>query len=350
MKTVFRVFLAGMFLVIWGGLSLVSATELSTFDINFQVQLRTNVSVQMGATVAVNPRNPSSGLQVLFLNGTGQTANTFKPLTQAIFSDNFGFVVSKAILLNYPGHGNSGFPTGIQFGSLSINDYVTSLLASLDKLPQQGLRPNVLLGHSLGAEIIMLAQQRLINQGVTLRSKYGVFGAVFLVPDIPAPLPWAFVDSGAAGPLVAQFVRQDPVLGSVLDIPAPVWVSLFYSDRAGQIIPNATTPEEAVAKGFISLDSATLGAELIGATGSRPLISQGIFSLNRGTVTSVIAFEQDGLYVFPDEHRGVYSFITQDQSGRLFFTVNGADTVHNLHVVNPKAILSAVKAGILACL
>ena len=112
MKTVFRVFLAGMFLVIGGGLSLVSATELSTFDINFQVQLRTNVSVQMGATVAVNQRNPSSGLQVLFLNGTGQTANTFKPLTQAIFSDNFGFVVSKAILLNYPGHGNSGFPAG----------------------------------------------------------------------------------------------------------------------------------------------------------------------------------------------------------------------------------------------
>jgi hypothetical protein len=183
-----------------------------------------------------------------------------------------------------------------------------------------------------------------------LRSKYGVFGAVFLVPDIPAPLPWAFVDSGAAGPLVAQFVRQDPVLGSVLDIPAPVWVSLFYSDRAGQIIPNATTPEEAVAKGFISLDSATVGAELIGATGSRPPINQGIFSLNRGTVTSVIAFEQDGLYVFPDEHRGLYSFITQDQNGRLFFTVNGADTVHNLHVVNPKAILKAIKAGLLACL
>ena len=41
MKSVFRVFLAGMFLVIGGGLSLVSATELSTFDINFQVQLET---------------------------------------------------------------------------------------------------------------------------------------------------------------------------------------------------------------------------------------------------------------------------------------------------------------------
>jgi hypothetical protein len=182
-----------------------------------------------------------------------------------------------------------------------------------------------------------------------LRSKFGVFGAIFLAPDIPGPLPWAFVDSGAAGPLVAQFVRQDPLLGSILDIPPPVWVSLFYSDRAGQIIPTATTPEEAVAKGFISLDSATVGAELIGATGSRPLINQGIFSLNRGTATSVITFEQDGLYLFPAEHRELYSFITQDQSGKLFFTVNGADTVHNLHVVNPNEILAAIKTGLLNC-
>ena len=72
MKTVFRVLLAGMFLVIGGGLSLVSASELSSFDINFQIQLRTNVSVQMGATVAVNPRNPSSGLQVLSLMAQGK--------------------------------------------------------------------------------------------------------------------------------------------------------------------------------------------------------------------------------------------------------------------------------------
>jgi len=349
MKMMFRVFLTMMFLVIGGNLSALFAAEPPSADINFQVQLRSNVSVELGATVLVNPRNPNFGFQLLLLNGTGQTANTFRRLIQAIFSDSLGFLVSKAVLLNYPGHGNSGYPNGIQFGSLTMDDYVTSLLASLDKLPQLGLRPNVLLGHSLGAEIIMLAQQRLINQGVSLRSKFGIGGAIFLAPDIPGPLPWAFVDSGAAGPLVAQFVRQDPLLGSVLDIPPPAWVSLFYSDRAGNIIPNATTPEEAVSQGFISLDSATVGAELIGATGSRPTISQGIFSLNRGTVTSVVTFEQDGLYGFPTEHRDLYSFITQDQDGKLFFTVNGADTIHNLHIVNPNSILTAVKTALLNC-
>jgi pimeloyl-ACP methyl ester carboxylesterase len=349
MKIVFRVFLAGMFIVIGGGLSLVSASEPSDYNVNFQIQLRNNVSVMMGATVVVNPRNPNHGLQVLFLNGTGQTANTFKPLAQAIFSDNFGSSVSKAVLLNYPGHGNSGYPNGAQFGSLSIDDYVTSLLASLDALPHLGLRPSVLLGHSLGAEVIMLAQQRLISQGATLRSKFGVTGAIFLAPDIPGPLPWAFVDSGGAAPLVAQFVRQDPLLGSVVDIPPPVWVSLFYSDRTGQIIPTATTPEEAVGSGFISLDSATMGSELLGVSGPRPVIDSGIFSQSRGTVVSVITLEQDGLYVFPTEHQGLYTFITQDQSGKLFFTVNGADTVHNLHVVNPNEILAAIKTALLNC-
>src|SRR5215510_1487623 len=100
MKMMFRVFLAGMFLIIGGKVSPISASEPPSYDINFQIQLRNNVSVQMGATVVVNPRNPRFGLQVLFLNGTGQTANTFKPLAQAIFSDNFGFLVSKAILLD----------------------------------------------------------------------------------------------------------------------------------------------------------------------------------------------------------------------------------------------------------
>ncbi|MBO0800158.1 MAG: alpha/beta hydrolase, partial [Blastocatellia bacterium] len=212
MRTIFRVFLAGMLLIIGGGLSIVSASEPHSYDINFQIQLRSGVSTQMGATVMENSGNSKFGLQVLFLNGIGQTANTFKPLAQAIFSDNFGLLVSKIILLDYPGHGNSGYPDGIQFGSLSIDDYVTSLLASLDELTHLGLRPNVLLGHSLGAEIIMLAQNRLISQGVTLRSKFGVAGAIFLAPDIPGPLPWAFVDSGAAAPLVAQLVRQDPLL------------------------------------------------------------------------------------------------------------------------------------------
>ncbi|MEW6736096.1 MAG: hypothetical protein AB1489_32685, partial [Acidobacteriota bacterium] len=73
MKTMIRVLLAGIFLSVIGGLSLASAAEPPSYNVNFQIQLRNNVSVQMGAVVLVNPRNPNNGLKLLVLNGTGQT-------------------------------------------------------------------------------------------------------------------------------------------------------------------------------------------------------------------------------------------------------------------------------------
>jgi pimeloyl-ACP methyl ester carboxylesterase len=332
----------GVFLIALFGLFSTAAAQ-NSYTVNFQVQLRDNVSVEMGAIVLTNPDSPPNGSTILTLNGTGQTASTFRPLGETLFSDRTGSKVSRMILLNYPGHGNSGLPTGILFGELSINDYVTSLIESLDKLSQMNLSPDTLLGHSLGAEIIQMAQTRLISQGTNLRTRFGIRSAIFLVPDLAAPLPWLFVDSGAAGPLVSQFVRVDPVLGPVLDIPPPVWVALFYSDRANNVIPNATTPAEAVANGYISLDSATMGAELIGATGSRPFISEGSFAPQNGTVAGLVALEQDGLYLFPDEHLNLYNYVTQDQSGKLFFPITGANTVHNIHVVSPEIFVPAIK-------
>src|SRR5262245_11780496 len=139
MKTMFRMLVIVLFISVTGGLSIAFANDPLSYNIDFQIQLRSNVSVKMGAVVVINPRNPNNGLQVLTLNGTGQTANTFVPLAQAVFSDNFGGLVSKMVLLNYPGHGNSGYPVGIQFGDLNMADYVTSLLASIDKLTPLGL-------------------------------------------------------------------------------------------------------------------------------------------------------------------------------------------------------------------
>lgn len=333
----------GLIIICLCGMFQTAAAQANKFTINFTVQLRENVSVEMGAIVLDNPSTPPNGVTILTLNGTGQTASTFEPLAQALFTDTTDSKVARMILLNYPGHGNSGLPTGTQFGLLGINDYVSALLASLGRLAQLNMAPEVLLGHSLGAEIIQLAQTRLMAQNTSLRASFGVKGAVFLVPDIAAPLPWAFVDSGAAGPLVAQFVRVDPVLGPILDIPAPVWVALFYSDRSGNIVPNATTPEEAVAKGYISFDSATMGAELIGATGSgRPPISAAGFTNSSGTVAGTIAFEQDALYAFPSEHLNLHTFITNGDD-KLFFAISGPDTVHNLHVINPGVLVQPIK-------
>jgi pimeloyl-ACP methyl ester carboxylesterase len=347
MKKSFWSLFFGFMLLVTFGVSDTAAAGIPAFNLRFNIQLRDNVSVNMGAIILINPRHFRDGRTILVLNGTAQTANTFRPLAETLLSDETGTKVAAMILLNYPGHGNSGLPVGIRFGDLTVNDYVTSLIESLNRLSNfpPFLRPDTLLGHSLGAEIIQLAQNRLVSQGTSLRARFGVKSAVFLVPDIAAPLQWDFTNR--AGDILTSLglVQNDPQLGPILVAPPPIWVALFYANNAGMIIPTATTPDEAVAKGFISIDSATMGGELLGLPPfTRPTLNPGIFAPARGTIAGTITFEQDaGLYIIPTEHRALHNFITGDSSGDLFFLVNGPDTVHNLHVIRPSALVSQIK-------
>src|SRR5262249_31692005 len=93
-------------------LGLFDAASAQTENIvKFQIQLRDNVTVQMGAIVITSQKNVKKGVTLLVINGTGQTANTFRPLAQALVkSEKTGNKVARVILLDYPGHGNSALP------------------------------------------------------------------------------------------------------------------------------------------------------------------------------------------------------------------------------------------------
>ncbi|MBL8149931.1 MAG: hypothetical protein JNN15_08380, partial [Blastocatellia bacterium] len=69
----------------------------------------------------------------------------------------------------------------------------------------------------------------------------------------------------------------------------------------------------------------------------------GIFDSSRGTVAGLLAFAQDGIYVFPTEHQNLYTFLTRDQRMRLFFQIQDPDSVHNIHVVKPEILLLPIK-------
>jgi pimeloyl-ACP methyl ester carboxylesterase len=313
----------------------------------------------MGATVMAKSGGPR-GYALLVLNGTAQTAKTFTALARSLLASDAG--VSSLILLDYPGHGHSRPPVGLPFGVLTMDDYATALLASLEKLADLHLGPNALMGHSLGAEIIHLAQTRLLSNGENLRDAFGITAAIFLAPDIANPLPWAAIDAGVADPLASMFLRTDPALGEVFDLltlPAgpATWVGLFYGDRAlpPTIAPGAPTPAQAVTKGFIALDSAAMVQQLIGLPETpggprkpRPTIDAHIFARAHGTTASVVTLEQDGLYVFPDEHRALYEFITGDHTARLFFAFAGPHTVHNLHTLKPGIYNEVIKRTLAA--
>lgn len=328
--------------------------QTSSSVVTFNIQIRPHTTVAMGATI-IAKSHAQGGTSLLVLNGTGQTAKTFAALAESVVTSNTG--VSRMILLDYPNHGNSGIPSGggVKFGDLTMDDYVTALIASLEKLEDLHIKPRGLMGHSLGAEIIQMAQTRLVNSGRSLRKEFGIKSAILLVPDIANPLPWTAIDAGAADPLAAGFVRNDPALGNIFDLLTTpggpeTWVGLFYGNLSGTIVPGAPTPSQAIANGFISVDSAAMVKQLIGLPNSpggprkpRPSISANIFTRARGTIAGLVALEQDGLYVFPDEHRAVYEFVTGDQTDKLFFAFTGPNTVHNIHTITPGIYNEVIK-------
>lgn len=339
--------LLGLLLMLTLGFSHLVNAQAPTFRVNFTVQVKPGVTVDMGANVVLNPAKPKKGSTILVLNGTGQNSNTFIPLSQQLFTDTTtNKLVARTILLNYPGHGNSSLPistTGVKFGDLTLGDYVTALIESLRKLNEIDMAPDVIMGHSLGAEMLHLAQQRLVSQNSSFRKEFGVKTAIFVVPDIVGPPAWAFTDSGTGAAVLSMLSVDDPQQGRVVVFPPPVWIGFFYGDLMGRVVAGAPTPDQAVASGFISNDSALMVAEFLGAPPfQRPTVAAGIFSKSSGTTAGLIALEQDGIYTFK-EHQDLYTHLTQDSSSKLFFPLTGANTVHNVHVFSPTTLIDPIR-------
>jgi len=352
---VFQFFLS---MILLGLISLTSVMAQTTSSVvKFKVKVRNNTTIEMGATVIYNPTSQRKTNTILVLNGTSQTSTNFKDLAESVLASDAN--VSRMILLDYPGHGNSGFPVGdTKFGDLNMDDYVNTLLGSLTTFSLSSgsdYKPNVILAHSLGAELTQMLQTKLVKEGTSLREKFGIRAAIFIASDIPGPLEWAAIDAGTADPLAEAFVREDRNLGSVFDLLTlpggpESWINfLYYVDRNQQTVVGAPTPDEALSRGFISLESASMAKQLVGFPSTpggprnpRPQIEPKIFVPKRGTLTAVVTLEQDILF-FPEEHRSLYSFITGDESYKFFYSVAGPTTIHNVQTIEPKIYNEIIK-------
>jgi len=338
MKVLTRAFVAALAVV-----SVISLVPSALADevIRIPVVLRPGVTADVAVHVVVNPNASPSGLDVLIVHGLAQTGATFRPLANALFSEPLGNKVARVLIAELPGHGASDPPVGMMFGDLALEDYATAILGVLDALPGRGLAADVLVGHSMGAVIIQMAQERLVSQGTNLRERFDVRGTVLIAPVIPTPLPWAFADSGAAAAILGQFIRFDPTLGLIVDIPPPIWVAVFYSDRAGMIAAGAPSPAQAAAE-FVSFEAFVAGAQTIRLFAPAH-VRAGLFGPDSGTVAGVIRLEQDAFFQFPSEHQALYEYLTGDDRLKLFFSVEGPTTVHNMHTFNPEPLLHPIK-------
>lgn len=246
-----------------------------------------------------------------------------------------------------PVRGNSGVPSGAQFGDLDLFDYVTALEEVLDRLDQHGIEPSTILGHSMGGTLTQMLQQRLIDEGTSLEERYGITDAILVASDLPAEVPWALGDSGDLSGLIEAFAVLDPAYGLLFEIPVELWPAFYFTDLNGAVVPNALTPEEIVAGGFNALGEPLQAIHQLNGTGgftARPSAAAGLFGEEQGTRLRAIAYEQD-IYVQLGESETLYQHLSGDETSSCFVPVFGPDTVHTLQFSSPQSLVDAIASS-----
>ena len=274
------------------------------------------------------------------IHGGVFAAASWRPYAEAL--GHKGCVLSA----DMPVRGNSGVPEGAQFGDLDLFSYTNAYVEILDRLHDEGVRPRTILGHSMGGTLLMMLQQRLVDEGSNLHERWGIDEAVLVASDLPAEVPWALGDSGNLTGLIEAFAVNEPEHGLLFEIPVELWPAFYFTDLEGNVVPNALTPEEIEAGGFNALGEPLQAIHQLNGTGgfaSRPSADAGLFA-NQGTRLRAIAYEQD-IYVQLAESQTLYEHLTGDLSAECFVPVFGLDTVHTVQFSNPQALVDALAAS-----
>lgn len=327
------------------GLSSPASASGGEFRVSLPgVSLRPGVTSTINATIYETGHHPCWGGTVLAIHGFAHTGETWRPFADALFTDPFTrFFTCRVVAIDLPGHGRSSLPAGVSYGDLTLDDYVTGALASLDALKAKGIRPRSIIGHSMGGLILQMMQERLITQGKTLRSRYGIISAVGLSPSTPAPAAWTFADSGTAVQILGPMVAIDDLRGATFAMETDTWIGIFFTNRSGELAPGAPTAEEVDALGWNVPESLVAGLHLVGAAPmpSRPFVREGAFAPSKRTMFTLIHLGEDA-FSLESEDFAVYQHLTGDPSGALFMTVDDPEAVHNVHISNPHLLIDSI--------
>ncbi|MCG8455779.1 MAG: alpha/beta fold hydrolase [Holophagales bacterium] len=339
MSTLFRVFLLSLLLLpATPAARAGDALSIGPIGVLFHdVELRPGVEADIHVTVIGDL--DSDDCQVT-IHGGPYTAETWRPYAEALGTE------ACVLAIDLPGHGQSSVPTGIVFGELLLDDYVTTVIAVLDALDTHfDIEPTTLVGHSLGGTVVQMIQQRLVDDGSHLEERFDISEAILVASDYPQEVPWAFVDSGAAGPVIGAFIVQDPVLGSIMQISADVWPAFFFTNLAGEVVAGAPTPQEIVDLGYVAPgEPEGVIAQLLGLPpfAARPSVDAAIF--DDDTRLRVVAYDNDG-FILLDESQGLYTHLTGDESLDCFVPVLGPDKTHATQITNPQSLVQALAAA-----
>jgi hypothetical protein len=140
-----------------------------------------------------------------------------------------------------------------------------------------------------------------------------------------------------------MFLKDDPLLGTIVDIPPEAFVSVVFTTLEGNLASNAMTPEEIASSGWVSPESWTaLGSLLAVPPYSAPDVSFGIFADVYGTQLDLIAFEQDTV-IFASNLGPLFSYLTAKPIGSGFVVIEDEIATHGLPQADPALLIEALE-------
>lgn len=79
-----------------------------------------------------------------------------------------------------------------------------------------------------------------------------------------------------------------------------------------------------------------------GAYPARPSIAAGTFA--KHTRLRVVTYEGDG-FILTEDSRGLYRYLTGDESDACFVPLTDPETVHATHISHPQRLIAALEAA-----
>ncbi len=346
MRKVLLAFLCLFVFLPFSAFSCDDAVPAKDYDLSFQnISLRDGVTATIHCKVFVNNTRLKHGITIVSIPGASHTAATWENFAKAVFQYPWiGKLVRNFIAIDMPAHGLSSLPNGMIFGDLDLDDYVNCVIGTLDKLKAMRLAPSVIIGHSMGTMVTQQLQQTLLDRGTSLKKAYDTEHVVLLAPTLPDGMPYSIIDSGAGVSMLSQFVTFSPELGAHLSFPDPVWAPVFFTSKAGQPAPNMPAADEVVARGYNAPESVMFSLQVLGAAPfyNRPIIDKGIFGIKKGTLLSVVCFEND-ILLLPEEGKALFTHLVgkHDVLSRYIY-VEGQDAVHDYYISSPDVLASKI--------
>ena len=315
-----------------------------------EVTLRPGVAGSVHVRVRENSRYRGHcvGPTLAFVHGLAHGAVSWDPLVDEIFASGRHGLACKALLIDLPGHGASPPPSGLSFGELLLDDYVTAVIGALDGLRVAGLRPSAIIGHSMGGLVVEGVQARLLANGSSLALRYGVRFAALMSPSPAAEHPWQFAESGVAAATVGAFVVPDPARGLVVRVDPATWSFFFFTNFSDQFNPSTPTPDWIATHGWNADEAAYAGSQLVGASPfARFSVGQAPFAPRHGTLTVLLNPSQDK-FSLRAEAEAAYVQLTGDACKQGFIPIDDEFAVHDMHVAEPRKYLRLGLVGWLA--